>query len=210
MKDIIIIGAGDFTKKVIRLIQQENVYRIAGYVNPDDCGEIFGVKYLGTDMDVLRMFIRNPGNAVLGLAGNMKIRDRRDEIISKLKGINFNFPVIKSGDAIIDKSVVMNEGVLIFNGAYIDFEVKIGKYSVINLFSLIGHNVEIGKNTIVSPKCAVGGGTIIGDNCFIGMHSTINPYLKITDDVIIGAGSMVTHDIPESGTYAGNPVKKIK
>ena len=51
--------------------------------------------------------------------------------------------------------------------------------------------------------------TYIGNNVSIGSNSTILP-VKITDNVIIGAGSVVTKDILMPGVYAGNPAIKIK
>ena len=50
--------------------------------------------------------------------------------------------------------------------------------------------------------------TTIGNRVSIGTNATIMPVI-ICDDVVIGAGSVVTKDITESGTYAGNPAYKI-
>jgi acetyltransferase-like isoleucine patch superfamily enzyme len=33
--------------------------------------------------------------------------------------------------------------------------------------------------------------------------------VRITDDVVIGAGAVVTRDITTSGTYAGNPARRL-
>jgi acetyltransferase-like isoleucine patch superfamily enzyme len=51
--------------------------------------------------------------------------------------------------------------------------------------------------------------THIGNNVNIGSNATILP-VTITDRVVIGAGSVVTHDITEPGIYAGNPARKIR
>lgn len=51
--------------------------------------------------------------------------------------------------------------------------------------------------------------TKIGNNVSIGSNSTILP-VNICNNVVIGAGSVVTKDIKEMGVYAGNPVSKIK
>lgn len=51
--------------------------------------------------------------------------------------------------------------------------------------------------------------TRIANNVLIGSNSSILP-VSITDNVIIGAGSVVTKNITEPGVYAGNPAKKIK
>lgn len=50
----------------------------------------------------------------------------------------------------------------------------------------------------------------IGNNVFIGVNATIMPGVTISDDCIIGAGSVVTKSVREPGSViAGNPAKKI-
>lgn len=49
----------------------------------------------------------------------------------------------------------------------------------------------------------------IGNNVFIGMNSTILKGVTIGNNTIIGAGSIVTHDIPDSCVAVGNPARKI-
>jgi acetyltransferase-like isoleucine patch superfamily enzyme len=51
--------------------------------------------------------------------------------------------------------------------------------------------------------------TKVGNNVSIGTNSTILP-IWITDNVVIGAGSVVTKNITEPGIYAGNPARKIR
>lgn len=51
--------------------------------------------------------------------------------------------------------------------------------------------------------------TSVGNHVSIGSNATILP-VKITDDVVVGAGSVVTKDILIPGIYAGNPVRLIR
>jgi maltose O-acetyltransferase len=51
--------------------------------------------------------------------------------------------------------------------------------------------------------------TKVGNNVRIGSNSTILP-VTIGDNVIIGAGSVVTKDIPSNTTVYGNPAKTKK
>ncbi|MDF1722298.1 MAG: acyltransferase [Minwuia sp.] len=50
------------------------------------------------------------------------------------------------------------------------------------------------------------GHTRIGDRVSIGTNATIMP-VSICDDVVIGAGAVVTKDISEPGFYVGNPAR---
>ncbi len=50
----------------------------------------------------------------------------------------------------------------------------------------------------------------IGNNCFIGMDVKIFPGVQIGDNVIIGANSIVMHDLPSYTVCVGVPAKPIK
>ena len=51
---------------------------------------------------------------------------------------------------------------------------------------------------------------VIKDLAFIGTHSIILKGVTIGEKSIIGAGSVVTHNIPDGEIWAGNPAKFIK
>ena len=98
--------------------------------------------------------------------------------------------------------------------------VKIQSHSFICELVSIGDNVFIGHGVMfINDKFHNGGPantnkslwekTTIDKNVSIGSNSTILP-VSICSNVVIGAGSVVTKDITESGVYAGNPSKKIK
>lgn len=103
--------------------------------------------------------------------------------------------------------------------------VVIGNNCRIQSHSFICELVSIGSNCFIShgvmfinDKFSEGhpaGGdhskwkkTIIGNNVSIGSNATILPVI-ICDDVVIGAGAVVTKDIRTKGVYAGNPAKLI-
>lgn len=52
--------------------------------------------------------------------------------------------------------------------------------------------------------------TRIGSRCFIGGRSLILPGISIGDDCIVGAGSVVTRDVPDGSIVAGNPASILK
>lgn len=54
------------------------------------------------------------------------------------------------------------------------------------------------------------GKIIIGDNCFIGANSTILPGVSLGENVIVGAGNIVTKTFETNGiVVAGNPAKIV-
>lgn len=52
--------------------------------------------------------------------------------------------------------------------------------------------------------------TKIGRHCFIGCASIVLPGIEIGDEVIVGAGSVVTKNIPSNCIVAGNPARTIR
>ncbi|WP_314955448.1 acyltransferase [Bradyrhizobium cosmicum] len=78
----------------------------------------------------------------------------------------------------------------------------------------IGHGVMFINDTFSTGGPARGRrelwrATRVGNRVSIGSNATIMP-VSIADDVVIGAGSVVTKDIVERGTYAGNPARRLK
>jgi len=115
-----------------------------------------------------------------------------------------------------------------FVGPFVEIQndVKIGHNCKIQSHSFICELVTIGDDTVVAHGVmfindlfSTGGpakgnkdlwrATKIGNNVSIGSNATILP-VTICDNVVIGAGSVVTKDITESGIYAGNPAKKMR
>ena len=77
----------------------------------------------------------------------------------------------------------------------------------------VGHGVMFVNDTFSTGGPARGNRelwreTVIGDRVSIGSNATIMP-VRIADDVVIGAGAVVTRDITTSGTYAGNPARRL-
>ncbi|MCC5915634.1 MAG: hypothetical protein JJU46_14760 [Balneolaceae bacterium] len=210
-KNILLIGGGDFTKKTIRLINNNTSYNIVGYTDIKDSGKLFGVNYLGTDLIVENIKATyDVSMAVICIAGNLNLISKRAQIVDHYKKAGYSFPTIESKNAFIDPSAEKGEGTLIFDNAYIDFETKIESFSVINIGACICHNSVIGTNSVISPNSTVLGGAIIGSNCFLGTNTTINPRTTVSDNILIGSAGVVHKDLTSPGVYVGNPLKKIR
>jgi len=115
-----------------------------------------------------------------------------------------------------------------FIGPFVEIQkgVVIGNNTKIQSHAFICEMVTIGDKCFVSHGAMFindtfsGGGpaggdvskwkaTKIGNHVSIGTNATILP-VEICDNVVIGAGSVVTKNITEPGIYIGNPARKMK
>lgn len=78
---------------------------------------------------------------------------------------------------------------------------------VINSSAVIGNNCNLSQFTTIGSNH--GKAAIIGDNTYIGPNVCIVEHVKIGNNVTIGAGSVVTKDIPDNATAVGNYAKVI-
>jgi len=97
---------------------------------------------------------------------------------------------------------------------------KVQSHAFICEWVTIGDDCFVGHGVMFINDAFSGGGpargdktkwkaTKIGNSVSIGSNATILP-VSICDQVVIGAGSVVTKDITQPGIYAGNPAKLIR
>jgi acetyltransferase-like isoleucine patch superfamily enzyme len=105
-------------------------------------------------------------------------------------------------------------------GVQISQRTKIQSHSFICELVVIGddcfvvHGVMFINDSFSTGSPAGGkkelwGATRIGSRVLIGSNTTLLP-VSICDDVVIGAGAVVTKDIYEPGVYVGNPARLLK
>lgn len=158
----------------------------------------------------------------------------------KLRGYNVNYSLLLKGNNFffqstkyavnISKNTVIGKNTRISAGD--NGKVYIGENVLIDdcTFIMAHEKITIGKNTKVAAFCFItdfnhkyqdknlrlvdqGYNTNpvkIGENVWIGTHSIILPGVTIGDRAVIGAGSVVTKDIPANSVAVGNPAKVIR
>lgn len=110
------------------------------------------------------------------------------------------------------------------------YNIEIGEsfYANYNIIILDSAKVKFGNNVFIGPNCAfyTAGHPLdyktrnkgleyakpieIGNNVWIGGNVVVLPGVKIGDNSVIGAGSIVSKDIPTNVVAVGNPCKTIK
>jgi len=131
----------------------------------------------------------------------------------------------------IREGVTLGENCVVGKGVYIDFDVSIGSNVKIQNGALIYHGVTIEDGVFIGPyvcfcndkfprainsngilknKDDWGVGTVLVKyGASLGAGAIIVPSVTIGRFAMIGAGAIVTHDVPDYGIVLGNPAQLV-
>lgn len=144
---------------------------------------------------------------------------------SQIRNVNFgeNVKVVEPVniyDATIGNNCFIGPFVEIQKGVIIGDNTKVQSHAFICEMVSIGNKCFVSHGAMFINDTFSSGGpaggdqtkwkpTKIGNHVSIGTNATILP-VQICDNVVVGAGSVVTRNITEPGVYVGNPAKKIR
>lgn len=211
MKKIAIYGAGGFGREVKMLIDQINnqhqEYEFIGFfddgVKKDQL--VNGHPVLG-DINTLNDWQTSLG--VVFAIGNPLIKK---ETISKLNNTNISFPTLIHPNVLIGEDhVSIGEGVIICAGNIITTDIEIGNHVIINLNCTVGHDTTIGDYSSFMPGINISGEVVIHEGVYGGTGAKIINQVEIGEYVTIGAGAVVTKNLPNHCTAVGIPAKPLK
>ena len=109
--------------------------------------------------------------------------------------------------------------VIIGNNVWVSFAVSGGCYIQ------GGNGIEIGDDTLFAPGVKIISANhgltdlkkwdpappvIIGKRCWIGANAVVLPKVVLGDEVVVGAGAIVSRSFPDGAIVAGTPAKLIK
>ena len=201
-ESLYVIGAGNHAKIVLSTLEASGMECAGIY---DDDASLHGkclwnVPILGP----ISALADTPGTmAVIAISDN----DIRKEIASRFENICWS--VLVHPQTCVHSSVHLREGTVVFPGALILADTKIGAHTIINTAAVINQDAEIGSFCHIAPSCAIGNSVKIADRSFIGMGAIVIPYVSINENVTVGAGSTVIKDSGPEGMYVGSPARRV-
>jgi len=205
---LVLIGANNpETIRVINAINRRPLIDVLGFIDNDPAKkgiDFFGYKVIG-GFDVLPDLIKDH------LFVNLITRDcitryETSKYVAEKGGhfANLIHPSVNLEMVEVGVGNYFQENVIIQAG------VSIGNNSSIHMGSLIGHESKIGNSVFIAHGCNISGLIEIEDGVFIGTGATFLPRIKIGKWSIIGAGTVITKNVPEYSVVAGVPGREIR
>ena len=209
-RDLVVLGAGGFAREVLWLVEDCNandpMWNLLGFIDENrelhgrtlcDVPVLGGIEWLKDKAGI---------HLISGVGGNA-VR-RRFASLGAERGLPFASLV--HPDTRRSRFVEIGEGTVVCAGNILTTQVRIGRHVNINLDCTVGHDVVIEDFCNISPGVHVSGFVQLAEDVDVGTGAVLLPGRKVGRNTTIGAGAVVSTDLPANVVAVGIPAKVIK
>jgi sugar O-acyltransferase, sialic acid O-acetyltransferase NeuD family len=212
MKEIVVIGAGDFGKEVAWLIEDINkkapTYIILGFLDDDTDKigkQLNGYECLGPVSSLIELNKNHHACAVVA----MQDSDIRRQIVKMFPEFD-SWETLIHPTANISASSKIGKGCIVCANNNISVNTAIGDQVIMNLSVTMGHDCEVADYVSIMSGTVVSGHVTLGDGAYLGSNSTVVPGKKVGNHSRVGAGSVVIRNVKDHLSVMGVPAKVIR
>lgn len=205
---IIIIGASGHGKVVANiLLRQHRV--VVGFIDAaKPIGSlVLSYPVIGREEELPVLIRQHQITAAIVAIGDNWIRGK-----VQIRILALDLPIISAIDpsAIIGANTRIGNGAVICPGCIIGPDCFIGNGCLLNTKASLDHDCRMDDFSSLAPGVTTGGTVIIGIYSAICLSASISHRIIIGKHVVVGASSLIRHDIPDYSVVYGIPAKVIR
>jgi sugar O-acyltransferase (sialic acid O-acetyltransferase NeuD family) len=136
--------------------------------------------------------------------GNMRGRERL-ELLHFLEGQGVEVVSVVHPTAFVAKDAVLRKGCQVLAQAAVCTEVRLGEGCIIQTAASVDHESILGDGVNLSPGVRIAGCVEVGSLTQFGVGAVVLPRIKIGRNAVIGAGTLITEDVPDNAVVERNP-----
>jgi sugar O-acyltransferase (sialic acid O-acetyltransferase NeuD family) len=210
-QNIVIIGGGNQAAYSIEIAEMNPLFRIIGVL--DSVHElnsiVHGYPVIGRQEEIKEIVKRfDVKLGFIAIGDNW----RREQVFQQLRDQvpQLMFATLVHPSVILGKNVKIGQGSLLMAGVIVNINSEIGDFGFLATGAQIDHDCTLEDFTSVSAGSVFGGLVRLKKYSAVTLGATVLDRLTIGENSVIGAGALVTKDIPDNVTAYGIPAKPIR
>ncbi len=211
-RNLVIVGAGGLGRELLVLVRQLGEARPAEAFNM--VGWLDDGRTAGTTVDGYPVLggVRDYERVATGHAVVLGIGDpatKKMLVETFPRGTKFPVLVHPTVQLAPHQQITLGEGCVIAAGTVLTTNIKLGRHVFLNLNCTVGHDAEIGDFCAFMPAVNISGECQLGESVYFGTGALIINRVKVGSGTIVGAGAVVTRDLPGGVTAVGMPARPL-
>lgn len=207
---IAIVGAGGFGREVLDVIEAINAaggsLEFVGFLDDGDVGDELvrrrGARILGPSSALAD----HDAAYVIGI-GSGQVRRR---LATEFDALGLGPATLVHPAATIGGDTHVSAGCIITAGSRVTTNIRLGRHTQLHVNSTVGHDSVLEDFVSVYPGATVSGNVTLATAVTIGTGANVLPCIHVGDGSFVGAGAVVTHDVPAGTTVAGSPARPTR
>ncbi len=207
---VLIVGAGGHAQVVAdilgRMSDADNEVAPIGYL--DDDPTLLGQDRLGLPVlgSTKQLSLAAHDAIVVAVGDNETRRNLFEQFVSAGQRLI----IACHPSATIAPDVLICPGTMICARVVVNPGSRIGADVILNTACSVDHHNVIGDHVHIAPGVHLGGDVTVGEGTLVGIGATVMPQRKVGAWSVIGAGSVVSKDIPAYSVAVGVPARVIR
>jgi len=195
----VIVGGGGHGRVILDCARAAGL-DVAGFLDPAVAGPVNGAAVLGGDERLQDPAFRRSHRFIVAI-GDQRLRARLSlQLADRLVAV-----VHPSCN--VSPYCEIGAGTVLMPGVTVNANARIGRYCILNTMCSVDHDCDLEDGVQIGPGAHLCGEVRCGENAFVATGALVLPGLGVGREAVIGAGSVVTRDVPARARLFGAPAR---